>query len=212
MVEIEVLLFEKRTNDRDKFGLNKLDIGNPRVTQNIAQLAWNACPGILDFIFKQVGNAHSPSIDLLYTFLISQKDIEINTSTTALTLNQTPVSLAVVDEISISTGIFEVPQAGGGVALKDSFTREQYGVVLNITPTINPGTGEDDDSAMITLETSVSFDTIHPILHEMGHNRPDITRRKIESQAVVADGESVILGGLRKKQDTTQVEKIPFFG
>ncbi len=212
MVEIEVLLFEKRTNDRDKFGLNKLDIGNPRVTQNIAQLAWNACPGILDFIFKQVGNAHSPSIDLLYTFLISQKDIEINTSTTALTLNQTPVSLAVVDEISISTGIFEVPQAGGGVALKDSFTREQYGVVLDITPTINPGTGEDDDSAMITLETSVSFDTIHPILHEMGHNRPDITRRKIESQAVVADGESVILGGLRKKQDTTQVEKIPFLG
>jgi len=212
MVEIEVLLFEKRTNDRDKFGLHKLDLGNPYIYENVAELAWEACPGILNFLFRQPGSCCSPSLDLLYTFLISQKDIEINTSTTALTLNQTPVHLAVVDEISISTGIFEVPQAGGGVALKDSFTREQYGVVLDIIPTINPGTGEDDDSAMITLETSVSFDTIHPIFHELNHNRPDITRRKIESQAVVADGESVILGGLRKKQDTTQVEKLPFLG
>lgn len=43
-------------------------------------------------------------------------------------------------------------------------------------------------------------------------SRPDVTRRLITNQVRVADGETVILGGLRRKAETDSRDAIPFLG
>src|SRR5262249_31262420 len=61
----------------------------------------------------------------------------------------------------------------------------------------------------VTLETDITFDSINPSRHA---DRPDVTRRHITNQVQVPDGETVILGGLRRKVSNDKRESIPFIG
>ncbi len=215
MVQIEVLLFEKRVKNDTRYGLNLLKIGSAASNTNVSSLLWNDTAqspfkrGILEFIFSRpVGDL--AAFDLTYNFLLTRDDIQINASPSLKTLNQTPASISIVDDISINTGVFEV-ETNKGVTLKDSYDRRQYGIDLKITPTIHVATPYDSDPIdYITLETNVTFDTIqHNHLHQ---SRPDVTRRNIINEVRVADGQTVILGGLRKKHTHDSKEAIPFLG
>jgi len=117
--------------------------------ENVTQLAWGACPGILDFIFKQVGTS-IPFYRSSLHFFDSQKDIEINTSTTALTLNQTLFFVCRRWNF-YQHGIFEVPQAAVEWHWKTHLPWTIWGCCRYHTYH-QSCTGEDDDSAMITLE------------------------------------------------------------
>jgi general secretion pathway protein D len=44
------------------------------------------------------------------------------------------------------------------------------------------------------------------------HDRPNVTRRNIKNEVRVQDGETVILGGLRRKESNDGHQMIPFFG
>jgi len=44
------------------------------------------------------------------------------------------------------------------------------------------------------------------------NDKPAVTRRHIENEVRVADGETIILGGLRRKTGEEGSEKIPFLG
>lgn len=43
-------------------------------------------------------------------------------------------------------------------------------------------------------------------------NQPIIDSRKAETNVMVKDGETVVIGGLRKKEDTTTIDKFPLLG
>lgn len=217
MVQIEVLLFEKRSSDRNQFSLNLLNIGSAASNCCSSGLIWNdirrsfANKGILEFFISRPQTSYAPAFDVDYRFLLSQEDVQINSAPSVLTVNQTEAVISIVDEISINTGIYDV-ETINGTTLKDAFTRAQYGINLSITPTIHitDSSPYDDGIDYITLETEVGFDTIHP--RPENKDRPDVTRRKITNEAVVADGQSVILGGLKRKTTQDCVDKIPFFG
>jgi general secretion pathway protein D len=119
-----------------------------------------------------------------------------------------------VDEISINTGTYDV-ETVGGVTLKDSFTRAQYGITLEITPTIHwaedEETGIIDGPNMISLETDVVFDTFVGSPSSLAA-RPVITRRNVHNEVVIPDGQTLVLGGLRSKHTNDVVESIPFLG
>ena len=217
MVQIEVLLFEKRSSDRNHFSLNLLRLGDAASGLDRSGVIWNDIAtsffnkGILEFFISKPKSANSPGFDIDYRFLLAQEDVQIHSAPSVLTVNQTEALISIVDEISINTGIYDIP-VEGSTALKDSFTRAQYGVNLSIVPTVHitDCSPYDDGVDYITLDTTVSFDTIHK--NPENRNRPDVTRRKIENEAVVADGQSVILGGLKRKMTEDNVDKIPFLG
>ena len=217
MVQIEVLLFEKRSSDRNHFSLNLLKLGDAASGIAKSGLVWNDIAtsffnkGILEFFISRPASGGGPAFDIDYRFLLAQEDVQIHSAPSILTVNQTEALISIVDEISINTGIYDIP-IEGSTALKDSFTRAQYGVNLSITPTIHitECSPYDDGVDYITLNTTVSFDTIHKNIENK--NRPDVTRRKIENEAIVADGQSVILGGLKRKMTEDNVDKIPFLG
>lgn len=223
MVQIETLLFEKILNRENNFGLNLLKIGE-KASQSHLTGAWfnnifydgkeiPGARGVFDFFLsREKTSTGIPAFDLSYRFLLSQDDIQINSSPSILTLNQTPATFSMTEDISINTGVFEVGTGNGGVALKDAFTRAQYGITIGIKPTIHMQTEEDRESGegydYVTLDTDVTFDTIQP-----GHSdRPNVTRRHIKNLVQIADGETVILGGLRRRVTHDNGEKLPFFG
>ncbi|MEX1013126.1 MAG: type II secretion system protein GspD [Waddliaceae bacterium] len=222
MVQIEVLLFEKRTKRNTDYGLNLLKIGDQASQTRNSTVCWNDIgkkgdfmpenSGVLQLVFSRMQSSCFPAFDWIYKFMMTQDDISLNSSPSVVTVNQTPATIAIKDEISISTGIFEVPTDGGGVALKDSFTRAQYGITIVVTPSVHMHDELnlfDDPTDYITLQTDITFDTFIP---GGTVNRPDVNRRNIVNEVRIPDGQTVILGGLRRKDTRDSKKTIPFLG
>ncbi len=211
MVQIEVLLFEKRYNNQNSYGLNLLKLG----TQNRIQYEDIHAPhgngGVLQFLLHGGSSKHFPAYDLAYSFLMTQEDIQLNAAPSVITVNQTPCMISIVEEISINNGAAPI-DTNKGVAFEKSFTRSQFGITLKITPTVNlPDDNEPEPGikGFVTLQTDVTFDTPHK---EKEDDRPLIHRRQIQNEVRVVDGETIILGGLRRKRSSDKEQKVPFLG
>lgn len=221
MVQIEVLLFEKKLRQQNNFGLNLLRIGEDAKNVNRVGATFNDVShkhhggsGIFEFLISGAKSSGIPAYDIMYKFLLTQDDIQINASPSVLAINQTPATIEIAEEISVNMGIYEVGTANSGsVALRDSFARAQYGIKIGITPTIhmapaNMETCMDDCPNYVTLSTDITFQTFSPS-HK---DRPDVTTRHIVNEVRIPDGQTVILGGLRQKNKRDHVESIPFLG
>jgi len=268
MVQIDVLLFEKKITDTDNFGMNLLKLGDAASHKNKTNLTWNetshekrdrhhdrrerrdrndrsdrsdrtdrrdrrdrysdrgnvadgaadlvqnglaeTARGILSFSISRNSHGIFPAYDLAFNFLLAQEDIQINANPSVVTVNQTPAKISIMDEISINTGVYDI-NATNETRFKDSFARAQYGTTINITPTIHSQIENNDESEeqkFITIATEVNFDTTHPSVD----NRPDVTKRNIKNEVRVADGETIILGGLRRKSSESKQDSVPFLG
>ncbi|MCH9625196.1 MAG: Type 3 secretion system secretin [Chlamydiales bacterium] len=205
MVQLEVLLFEKKVSNSNNFGLNLLKLGSQ--AKNVAQtgLSWgtgSASGGILDFLVSRKSGSGIPAYDLTYQFMLGQEDVQINASPSVTTMNQTPAKIAIVEEVSIDSGSDKNENR--------IFNRAQYGIVIEITPTINMDEESEDENevAYVTLDTNITFDN-----PKKNHDdRPDVTRRLIQNHVRIADGQTVILGGLRRKISQDTKDSIPFLG
>ncbi|MDN3508876.1 MAG: hypothetical protein P0S93_02455 [Candidatus Neptunochlamydia sp.] len=215
MVQIEVLLFEKRIKNHNNFGLNLLRLGSAATNSHETGFRYETGPGvarkgIVDFfIFRKKPNNFWPAFDIAYNFLMAQEDVRINAAPTVTTLNQTPAQIALVEEISIDNGAAPVNASNGTITYQQTFSRAQYGTTIVITPTIHDPERPEDDKHFVTLETNVTFDTIKK---NVQNDRPPVSKRHIENHVRVVDGETVILGGLREKTAEDSSSKLPFFG
>lgn len=216
MVQLEVLLFEKKIAKQNNFGLNLLRLGCGATNTNCTGTVFNEFDvngvgvGIFDFFFSRERRCGVPAFDINYRFLLSQDDVTINASPSVMTVNQTPAFISIQEEISVNTGIVELETAGG-VTLKDSFQRAQYGITLKIIPTIHMADEEEDGLNTISLDSDITFDTFDRIDLAI-NSRPNVTRRNVKNEARVADGETVIIGGLRRKVTEDSSTGIPFLG
>ena len=226
MVQLDVLLVEKRLTDRKEVGFdllqfgtnasgqkeNAMSFGSPHLKKSetggkeVSSHPGGFAKGVLSYIFSR-DSGKWPAMDIRYNFLLAQEDVHINSNPSVLTTNQTPVTISVVDEISINNGSF---QTQSGALLEQSFTRAQYGTTIVLTPTIHlADNGDETDSVgFVSLQTNIEFDTTKISLD----NRPPVTRRHIENEVCISDGETVILGGLRSKMEQDSRDKIPFLG
>ena len=156
---------------------------------------------------KKIGS-RIPGFDLAYKFLLSQEDVRVNASPSITTVNNTKAVLKIVDEISVSEGTNVEKASDSSSLLKDSYSRRDYGIVLEMTPTIHlKGDGEEEYNS-ITLLTDIQFDS----RTSSDQDRPTVTKRTIQNEVRIADGETVIIGGLRRKNMIDKEEKIPFLG
>ena len=218
MVQLDVLLFEKKVKDANTFGLNLLRLGDAATGKNTTKLHWNDGSkkgpglGILNFAFSQAKSGDFPSYDFAYTFLLSQDDIQVNANPSVTTVNQTAAKISIVDEISISTGTYTETAKDEKRPPLDAFTRSEYGITLNITPTVHSeGVNENEtsDPKFITIAADLSFESSSD---PKGNDRPDITKRNVKNEVRIADGETLVLGGLRSKKSSSGQQSIPFLG
>ncbi len=216
MVQIEVMLFEKRIRNETNYGMNLLKLGSKKngVHYSSALLPQAKpgvdIPGVLEFLLHGHSSKHFPAYDLIYTFMMTQEDIQLNSAPSVITVNQTPCTISIVEEISINNGAAPVNSNNGTIAYQNSFSRANYGTIINVTPTVHLSDDETTEGkGFVTLQTNVTFDTTR---HTSNNDRPDVDRRHVENEVRVSDGQTVILGGLRKKQSDDKEEKVPFLG
>lgn len=212
MVQLDVLLVEKKTHDRKQVGIDLLRFGTAASHTQVNSMVFDTeeksfRKGLLSFLFSRKGDHGGPPFDLTYSFLMAQEDIRINANPSVLAVNQTPATVSITEEISINNGAIQL-NTSGGVTIEQAYTRAQYGITIVLTPTIHLPEDSEEDTGFISLTTNLEFDTTKMTLND----RPPVTRRHIENQVYVADGETIILGGLRRKMEEEQREKIPFLG
>ena len=210
MVRIEVILVEKRATHNHSLGLKKLNFGNQSTHTHETGLGWklvglnSKTQNILSFLLNRKSSKHTPATDFLYEMILSQEDLQINASPSVTTINQTPAYIDLVDEISLNIGAEEIDSAGR-IILKDSYKRAQYGIQLEIYPTIHEGIG---GQSCITLKTKINFDTQKP----SSNSRPHVFRRQVINEVCIENGKTVIIGGLKQQDFNESSSHIPYVG
>ncbi|HEX7027632.1 MAG TPA: type IV pilus secretin PilQ [Gammaproteobacteria bacterium] len=117
---------------------------------------------------------------------------EIISSPRVITANQ--------KEAFIEQGV-EIPYQEASSSGATSVSFKKAVLSLTVTPQITP-----DDR--IIMDLTVNNDTVGEIFNEI----PSIDTREINTQVLVNNGETVVLGGIFEHSMIDQVDKVPFFG
>ncbi len=215
MVELEVLLCERILNNSTRTGINLLKIGSGAAQHNTGGVTYDrtdapSVKGIFEFFFSRKASKVLPAFDVTYNFLLSQEDVRVSACPSVITLNQVPATIAITDQISINNGASPVDTQSNKVFFQDSYERADFGITMTLTPTIHePDIDDPDHLIYVTLENNISFENIK---RDSQKDRPDVHKRTVKNQVRIADGQTIILGGLRSKQSEDKNEKIPFLG
>jgi len=121
---------------------------------------------------------------------------EVISSPRVITANQ--------HEAHIEQGV-EIPylEASSSGATSVSFRKAVLG--LTVTPQITP-----DDR--IVMDLKINKDTVGEIFSSGNVNVPSIDKREVNTQVLVDNGETVVLGGVYEQNLLDQVDMVPFFG
>jgi pilus assembly protein CpaC len=102
---------------------------------------------------------------------------------------------------------FPVAQAGSGGGTTISIQWKEYGVRLSFIPTITPR-----GTIRLQVAPEVSALDFADAVSVAGYSVPALTVRKVQSEAEMADGQSLIIGGLLDNRETETFQKVPFIG
>ena len=119
-----------------------------------------------------------------------------------LCTNNKEASIYVGQTLSIMTQAQQ--SAAGGSNVLNNYSREDIGITLKVKPRLS-------SNNQVTLEVEVQIEDVLPGSASSA-DRPTTTKRKVTTNAIVNNGETIILGGLIKKSGGEGVSKIPFLG
>jgi general secretion pathway protein D len=96
-------------------------------------------------------------------------------------------------------------QSATGVSnVLNNYSREDIGLTLKVQPRLS-------SNNQVTLEIETVLEDIDPSTEQIA-DRPTTTKRKVKTNAIVKNGETIILGGLIKKVGGKAQSEVPFFG
>ncbi len=128
-----------------------------------------------------------------------------------LTTDNTKASISVGQKIPFKTGSYSGTSGTGGAGSTggssfqspfNTINRESVGVKLEVTPHINEG-----DSLMLDVKQEVSG-----VSDKNNPDGPITDERKIDTQILIADGQTVVLGGLIKDDVQVGSTRVPLLG
>jgi len=100
----------------------------------------------------------------------------------------------------------EVPYQESSASGETTTSFKEAVLALEVTPNITP-----DDRIMLDLQ--VNQDSVGELVPSgQGGFIPSIDTTQLNTQVLVGNGETVVLGGVFKTEDIEAVEKVPFFG
>jgi len=92
----------------------------------------------------------------------------------------------------------------GQANIVNNYSREDIGITLKVKPRLS-------SNNKVTLEIETQIEDILPG-SSASADRPTTTKRKVLTNAIVNNGETIILGGLIKSSGGKSVTKVPFLG
>jgi general secretion pathway protein D len=113
-----------------------------------------------------------------------------------MVLDNEKAEIKVGDRISVQTQT----QSGVTTGVLNSFQYLETGILLAVTPRINSG-------GMVTLE--INQEVSQPKAAVTGNPNPDVSTRNAKTSVVVANGESLVLGGLIRENSIMSSSGLP---
>ena len=146
-------------------------------------------------------NENGTSFAVLIDALKQNSESNILSTPSLLTLDNSPASISVGQNVPFLTGSFTNASGSGANNPFQTIERENVGISLNVTPHVNEG-----DSVVLEIEQEVSSLT--------GTAASDIitNERSISATILAQDGETIVLGGLIKDEVQETVRKVPILG
>ena len=120
-----------------------------------------------------------------------------------LASNNQLATITVGEEVPIPTGTTEV--AGQSQTTIDY--RDDIGIVLNVTPSINP-----DGLVNMTVNPRITTRSADSVAITESLNAEAFSTRSAETKVAVRDGQTIVIGGLIEDQLTETVKKVPLLG
>jgi len=195
-VMIEALIVNVKLTDEFKMGVdwtlgtsqNSLDMDLPATSSSpFGKLTFSKISGAWSFAG-------------LIDFIETHDNVRILASPRILVLNNHTATIDAVEEIPYS----EVTQTSTGGAI-GSTSFKQAGIKLQVTPQIT-----DDGYIIMHVMPEQSAQTSTFTIEDS--DVPVIDTRKTETTLRVKNGQTIIIGGLRKKRPTAKEAKLPILG
>jgi len=181
------------------FGLNRGNFaaGQPRP------------PGLIGLAPALFGAATLPNIaiggadfDLLLNALQAQNRVELLSNPSVMVANNTEGRIQVGDTVRLPTSV-----SFNSAGQQSSVAPEEVGVILTVTPSINP-----DGFVRMKIVPEISRISKETTQISENFQSPIINRRRTTTTVTVKDGQTVVIGGLIQDRYERSEEKIPFLG
>lgn len=162
-------------------------------------------PGSGNIAINTGANTYTMALD----FLRSQTDTRFLARPRLLTLNNETAEIRIAT--SESVGIKTTTTGTGGTSeISSEAERAETGVILRITPQINPETGEVTMFIYPKVAEATAGNTLESGGSDFQYRDPE--ERSTKSMVRVKDGDTVIIGGLIRNEFLRQTTKLPFLG
>ncbi len=162
-------------------------------------LALGAVNGTITF-----GGQTYPNIGALFRALQSDKDVNVLSTPTILTMDNQEAEIVVADNIPFVTGQIFTPGFEGPTT---TIERQDVGIKLQLVPQISEG-----DYVKLTIYQEVSNVTESPEGLSAAQVGVTTSKRSASTTVVVKDGQTVVIGGLIKDYTQLAEQKVPLLG
>jgi general secretion pathway protein D len=151
-----------------------------------------------------------PSYGILFQALATQNNSNILSAPHVIAIDNEKAELSVGNNIPYKAGLtfggFGLPTTGNNQTLAGSIgqniQREKLNLTLNVTPHIS-----SNDAIRLEIEQETK---------DLGGQDPELgptwTERKLKTQVVVNDQQTVVIGGLIQEKDIYSTTKVPLLG
>ncbi len=175
-----------KNNVGSKTGTASLDLGN------VAGLA-AVVPG-----FSYAITDSAAIVRAVLNTLASESKAKILSSPSLMVLNNQTASIQVGDQVPITTQ--QQQSTTGAANIINSIEFRDTGVLLAVTPRVNPG-------GLVIMDVEQEVSNVSPTADST--LTPTIQQRKINSTVAVQSGETVVLGGLIRENSNSSERGIP---
>ncbi|MBE0535348.1 MAG: hypothetical protein IH624_06720 [Phycisphaerae bacterium] len=147
-------------------------------------------------------------LDVMFTAKRDDVDAKLLANPRILVVNNEKAKIEIVSEIPYQ----ELTQTSGGGNIGTTQFKN-VGVELEVTPRITR-----DEKVLLRLKPmfSVQVDTVSIVIPTVGQAitspQPVVDRRAADTTALIRSGQTVVIGGLRKKNRNREESKIPLLG
>ncbi|MGE0357067.1 MAG: type II secretion system secretin GspD [Burkholderiales bacterium] len=204
-VLVEVTVAEVTLNDDLKYGIDWFltgrSVGDASVTSgalNLGGLPATPTGAVPAFTGLQLINSLGGDVRAVLNALGKDGRLQVLATPQLMVLDNQKAQIKIGDRISVQTQQQTVSGTTNG--LINSFQYIETGILLSVTPRINSG-------GQVTLEVSQEVSVPGP--SSVAGANPDISQRTATTTVVVGSGESIVLGGLIREDNTRSSSGVP---
>ncbi len=211
-IMVEVVIVDVQLNDETEIGINwdlmsdkNYDIGyRQNFTDRLGSTIEDSTSIGNATAFNTTGiggdvSVISGTIRNVLAMLQQKRNVEILASPRAMMVSGQSASIKAVEEIPYN----EVSDtAAGGAAAITTTKFKEVGVTLQVSGSIT-----DDNKIFLSIEAEQNVRT-----GASGTGVPVVDTRMADTELLLQDGQIVVMGGLRRKETTTEIDQIPFLG